>query len=266
MKRMRMIVKWTLAVAASLMLAGGEGWAQQSPSPSVSASHHIADSYNRQSAIGNPQSEGPQSAIRNPQSANPQSTVIDRLVAVVNEEPITESDRLWFLALDAEVPAGSFSDELKRIALEQLIDQQLLYQEAQKLPSIEVSQDEINKYISELITRFPSESAFRRRLEAVGLDQTRLQEIVQRRLLILQFIEFRFRAFVFVSDQEIQSYYERRVLPLAQERGETPPPLDQVKELIEKDIIEDKVASESSLWFEEARRRSEIVRLVEYED
>jgi hypothetical protein len=235
------MIRLTLVVIVSLTWARSEGWAQQNTSPST----HVAAPTN------------PQSAIR-----NPQSTVIDRLVVVVNEAPITESDLLWFLALDAEVPAGPFTDELKRSALRQFIDQELLYQEAEKLPSIEVKPDEIDQYISELIKRFPSESVFGRRLDAVGLDQTTLQQIVQRRLVILQFIEFRFRAFVFVTDQEIQSYYESRVLPLAQERGQTPPPLEQIKDLIEKNLIEDRVASELTLWFEDARRRADIVYLV----
>jgi hypothetical protein len=236
MKRAWMMIKFGFGfgfgLASAMGLAAGAGRAQQ----------------------GNPA----------PPPAQPAGVVIDRLVAVVNDVPITESDVWWFLALDAEAPAGRLSDELKHSALSQLVDQELLYQEAQKLPTGEISQDEISRYNSELIGRFPSESAFRRRLEEVGLDAARLREIVRRRLVILQFIEFRFRSFVFVSDQEIQSYYESRIVPLAHERGETPPPLDQIRSVIEKTITEDKVASEMSAWFEDARRRADIVYPVEY--
>jgi len=176
MKRTWMILKFGLGVTLSLVSTSRESLAQGGALRS--------------------ETQHPTSDIQN--------IGIDRLVAVVNETPITESDLLWFLALDAEAPAGSFSDEMKRSALRQFIDQELLYQEAEKLPSIEVKPEEINQYISELIHRFPSESTFRRRLDAVGLDQTTLQQIVQRRLVILQFMEFRFRAFVFVTDPEIQ--------------------------------------------------------------
>jgi hypothetical protein len=262
MKRTWTILKFGLSVILSLALASSESLAQGGTDLMVFEKAAMND------GLTTVDGELIQSAIRNPiqrTALTAIQVVIDRLVAVVNGDPITESDLLWFLALDPEVPEGRFSDELKRIALGQAIDQQLLYQEAQKLPSLEVSQDEVNKYISELTSRVASESIFRRRLDAVGLDQTIRQEIVKRRLVILQFIEFRFRAFVFVSDEEIQSYYQSRVVPRAQERGQTPPPLDQtLRSIIEKTIIEDKVASELSVWFEEARRRSEIVRLVEY--
>jgi hypothetical protein len=208
----------------------------------------------------------PQSAIRNPQSAGRQSAIhlIDRLVAVVNEYPITESDVLWFLALDPEVTVESYSNELKRRALEQIIDQELLHREAEKLPTVEVTEEAIKQYLGELVSRFPSEAVFGRRCEAVGLTDEALRELARHRVEILRFIDFRFRAFVFVSDAEIQSYYETRIVPAARERQETVPPLDQLRELIEKNIIEDKVAAEMIAWFEENRRRSEIVYLVEY--
>lgn len=197
-------------------------------------------------------------------SPSPSGVIIDRLVALVNDDPITESDILWFLALAPDVPEGPFTDRMKQQALEQYIDRQLLYQEAQKLPTIEVTPEAVAQYIADLTKQFPSESAFRRRLQAVGLDEATLNRIVRRRLIILQFIDFRFRAFVLISDEEVQSYYRHRVVPLAEERGQSPPPLEEVRELIEKNLLEEKVASEMTLWFEEARRRADIVYLVNY--
>ncbi|GEM_PF-390082 len=207
---------------------------------------------------------GPCWAQQRAPSSSPSGVIVDRLVALVNDDPITESDILWFLALAPDVPEGPFTDQMKQQALEQYIDRQLLYQEAQKLPTIEVTQEAIAQYIAELVKQFPSESAFRRRLQAVGLDEATLNQIVRRRLIILQFIDFRFRAFVLVGDEEIQSYYRHRVVPLAEERGQSPPPLEEVRELIEKNLLEEKVASEMTLWFEEARRRADIVYLVNY--
>jgi hypothetical protein len=237
-------------MAVGLMLAGGTNWAQ--------ALERVPFQLTRSQF-------NPQSAIRNPQSARePAAVVIDRLTAIVNGDPIAESDLLWLLSLDPDVPEGATSNTMKGIALRQAIDQQLLYQEAQKLPSLEVDGGEVNQYIAELTGRFPSESIFRRRRQAVGLDDPALREIVKRRLVILHFIEFRFRSFVLVTDQEIQWYYQNRIVRLAEERGEAAPQLNDVRNLIEKTIIQDKVDSEMNNWFDEARRRSEIVSLVEY--
>jgi hypothetical protein len=198
------------------------------------------------------------------QRPNRASVVVDRLVAVVNGAPITESDVLWFLALDPEVPDGDHSISLKRQALEQIIDQKLLHQEAEKLPAGEISDAAVTEHIASHRRLFQSEEAFHRRRARVGLSDEALREVVKNRLEILQFIDFRFRAFVIVTEAETQSYYERAILPVARQSGEAPPAIEQVKDVIQKTITQDKVEAEMIAWFEEARRRSDIVYLVEY--
>jgi len=189
---------------------------------------------------------------------------VDRIAAVVNGTVITESDILWYLALDPETPEGTFSEDAKARALQQLIDQALLHQEAEKLPTLAIAESEIERYLADLRARFPSESAFRRRLAAVGLDERTLREIARHRLEILRFIDFRFRSFVFVSEQEVQGYYESRLVPDARRRGITPPPLEQVRALIERLLREEKTKAEMIAWLDEARRTAEIVLAAPY--
>ncbi len=193
-----------------------------------------------------------------------QTLLIDRIAAVVNGTVITESDILWYLALDPETPEGTFSEDVRARALRQLIDQALLHQEAEKLPALPVAEPEIESYLAQLRARFPSESAFRRRLAAVGLDEQTLREIARHRVEILRFIDFRFRSFVFVSEQEVQWYYETHVLPEAQRRGTPPPPLGDVRSLIERILRDEKMKAEMIAWLEEARRRAEILLYPPY--
>ncbi|GBC77370.1 Chaperone SurA [bacterium HR08] len=193
-----------------------------------------------------------------------QAILLDRIAAVVNGRVITESDIRWYLALDPETPEGEYSEEVKSRALHQLIDQMLLYQEAEKLPTIAITEEEIERYLTELRARFSSERAFAQRLAAVGLDETTLRAIARHRVEILRFIDFRFRAFVFVSEPEVQWYYENRVIPEARRRGTTPPPLEQVRPLIEQILRNEKVKSEMIAWLDEARRTAEIILYPPY--
>ncbi|MCS6815819.1 MAG: SurA N-terminal domain-containing protein [Blastocatellia bacterium] len=193
-----------------------------------------------------------------------QTILVDRIAAVVNGMVITESDILWYLALDPEIPEGTFSEDLKARALQQLIDQALLHQEAEKLPTLTIAESEIEDYLAQLRARFPSEGAFRRRLAAVGLDERTLREIARRRMEILRFIDFRFRSFVFVSEQEVQGYYEGHVVSEAQRRGTTPPSLEQVRSLIERILREEKTKAEMIAWLDDARRTAEIVLYPPY--
>lgn len=185
--------------------------------------------------------------------------LVDRIAAVVNGDVISESDIRWYLALDPELADHPGPPDRDVRALQQLIDQRLLDQEAEKLPAIEISDADVQDYLRQLIARFPSESVFRRRIEEAGLDSETLREIARHRLEILRFIDFRFRSFVFVSDQEIQSAYQQKVVAVARARGQEPPALEQVRTLLEKIISDEKVTSELIAWLDEARRTAEII-------
>lgn len=185
--------------------------------------------------------------------------IVDRIAAVVNGDVITESDIRWYLALDPELASRPEPLDKEVRALQQLIDQRLLHQEAEKLPTIEISPAQVEDYLAKLIARFPSESVFRQRIEGAGLDTDMLREIARHRLEILRFIDFRFRSFVFVSDQEIQSAYQQKVIAVARARGEEPPPLESVRGLLEKIISDEKVTSELIGWLDDARRAAEII-------
>src|SRR4030095_1972770 len=99
--------------------------------------------------------------------------VVDKMVATVNAgvktDLITYSDLLWQLSLQpGTVLDNPTSADLNR-ALRLLIDQRLILQEAEKLPTIVPTQKEISDARGELARNFASEPAFRERLQRVGL-------------------------------------------------------------------------------------------------
>src|SRR5678815_2050430 len=86
--------------------------------------------------------------------------VVDKMVATVNAgvktDLITYSDLLWQLALQpGTVLDNPTSADLNR-ALRLLIDQRLILQEAEKLPTIVPTQKEISDARDELARNFPS--------------------------------------------------------------------------------------------------------------
>ncbi|HEY7543356.1 MAG TPA: hypothetical protein VID27_00655, partial [Blastocatellia bacterium] len=191
--------------------------------------------------------------------------LVDQILVVVNDEIITRTDLLWNLALDhnSPSPAGPVSsDRLKRM-LEVLIDQRLVYQEAVKIPSAEISQEDIDKKRNELIKEFSSEAEFRQRVEAVGLSSARIDEMMRERILIDRFVEFRFRSFVFVSENEIQKYYDEQLAPRVRQAGQVPPPLEQVRDQINELLKREKFDLELDRWLREARQRSDIAQIAE---
>jgi hypothetical protein len=122
--------------------------------------------------------------------------VVDKMVATVNAgvktELITYSDLMWQLALQPNTPLDNPTSPDLNSALRLLIDQRLILQEAEKLPTIVPTQAEITEARTELVRLFPSEPAFRERLQRVGLTSEKLDEILEQRLKMEKYLDFSF--------------------------------------------------------------------------
>lgn len=193
--------------------------------------------------------------------------VVDKMVATVNAgvrtELITYSDLIWQLALQPNTQLDNPSSEQLNRALRLLIDQRLILQEAEKLPTIVPTAAEISDARTELARYFPSEPAFRERLQRVGLTSEKLDEILEQRLKMEKYLDFRFRNFVVISQKEIADYYRDVYVPRFQARnpGRIVPTQEQARQEIEKTLMEAKIESDTDAFLDMARERAEIVML-----
>ncbi|MBI3653841.1 MAG: hypothetical protein HY231_22650 [Acidobacteria bacterium] len=197
--------------------------------------------------------------------ALPPQKVVDQILTLVNDEPITRTDLLWSLAMDAKAPnpANGVSTDLLRQKLDVMIDEKIVAQEALRIPTAEITPTEIEAKHKALMATFPTAEAFRQRLEGVGLTAEKLDELLRRRIIIEKYITFRFQSFILVSDQEIQEYYDRTLAPQMKEKGAVPPPLAEVSEMIRARVKSNKIEAELETWLTSARQRAEIISLVE---
>ena len=193
--------------------------------------------------------------------------VVDKMVATVNAgvrtDLITYSDLMWQLALQPQsVLDNPTSDDLNR-AMRLLIDQRLILQEAEKIPTIVPTQKEVSDARDELARNFTSRLEFEQRLQRVGLTSEKLNEIVEARLKMEKYLDFRFRNFVVISQKEIADYYREVYTPRMRLRfpGRIVAPLEQVREEIEKTLMEAKIESDTDAFLDAARERAEIVVL-----
>jgi hypothetical protein len=192
--------------------------------------------------------------------------VVDRMVAVVNGgELITYSDLLWQLALQPDMPIDSPRREDLRRALELLIDQRLVVQEAEKLPHVHATEQETKDAEAALIKRFPSQAEFQRRLERVGLTAAALREIIHERIDMEKYLDFRFRSFTVVTPQEVEAYYKDVYVPRHRRTrpGVVVPELKGVYDALQNEIIERKIETDTDNFLEEARAAAQITVLDE---
>ena len=198
--------------------------------------------------------------------------VVDKMVATVNADGATEcggvclitySDLLWQLALQPNTPLENApSADLNR-ALRLVIDQRLILQEAEKLPSIAPTAEEIKARRDELVKIFGSLPVLQERMQRVGLTAEKLDEILDQRLKIEKYLDFRFRNFVVITQQEIADYYRDVYVPRLRARapGQIVPTLEEARDEIERILQESKIETDTDAFLDTARERAEIVTL-----
>jgi hypothetical protein len=176
---------------------------------------------------------------------------------------ITYSDLLWQLALQPGTPLDNPSSaDLNRV-MRLIIDQRLILQEAEKLPTLAPTDKEISDARDALARAFPSQAEFQQRLLKVGLTSEKLAEILDQREKIEKYLDFRFRNFVVITQKEISDYYSEVYVPRLRARnpGQIVPTLEQARVEIERTLTEAKIESDTDAFLDNARERAEIVTL-----
>ena len=197
--------------------------------------------------------------------------IVDQVLTLVNDDIITRIDLLWSIAIDPKAPSpvGPVGSDLLRQKLDVMIDERLVSQEAARIPTTDITQEEIDRKRTELIASFKSEAEFRQRAGSVGLTPQKIDDLLRQRILIERFVDFRFRSFVLATEQEIKRYYDETFAPEMRRKGQVPPSLDQmlegrtVREKIREIVKARKVDDELDRWLSAARQRAEVVQLAE---
>lgn len=196
--------------------------------------------------------------------------VVDKMVATVSDgvrtQVITYSDLMWQLALEPDTSINPPSSDDLKIALQTLINQRLITLEAQRLPSIKANEKEIDEKIKDTLDRFPTQTEFIERLKRVGFESAadeNFRRIMEQRVTIEKYIDFRFRSFVVVTPEDEMTYYQETFLPRFRKEnpGMLMPTLNQIRPQINKTLTERKIAEDIEKFLENSKDRAEIVYL-----
>lgn len=194
--------------------------------------------------------------------------VLDRVVAVVNNQAILSSD------LDDEVrlavldpSGGGLASITRKQALDQLISRALIRQQIRQEDeqAATPSQDLVEARLGEIRREVPAcirqncvtDAGWQAFLTAHGLTARRVEVYMRRRLEILGFIERRFRQGINISPQEIETYYKETLLP-QYAQGEAIPALDKVSPRIEEILLQKQVSALFDDWLKNLRKQGDV--------
>jgi len=139
---------------------------------------------------------------------------IDRVVAVVNDEIILDSELEEFTApmmrnpVDLDTPEGAaVFEQLKKKYLDKLIDQRLIGQQAAEL-KLSVSPDEVDRSIEEIKRSNKIDDAeFLEALKAQGLTLSGYRKTLKKQILDMKVISTAVRSRIQITEEEVRTAY-----------------------------------------------------------
>lgn len=209
--------------------------------------------------------------LASPAAAQPPETPVglelqDRILAVVDEDPILSSDvdRAITLGL-VERREGESVRELRRRVLDSLIEQSVRLQEVSRFGIEQVPVEAIEAQVEAVRGRFASDEEFLARLDEVGLDLEALRQLVARQLAVLVYFEEFLGPRIFVDLEEIRAYYEETFVPAMRAEGTVPPPIAEVREEIREILKQRKLNEAIERRTEELRREADVLDFFDEE-
>jgi peptidyl-prolyl cis-trans isomerase SurA len=195
---------------------------------------------------------------------------LDRTVAIVNGELILDSDVDQERRFSALLPYGEASGSYTRErAIERLINRKLILQQSRLQPQDPITNEEAEKDLDALRKELPackihdceSKAGWDRYLASEGFSEASLLELWKQRMEVLAFIERRFKQGVKITPQQIDTYYEKTMLPLYAAQHATPPKVDAISERIQEVLLQQQVSNLLSDWLQSLRAQGSVVVL-----
>jgi peptidyl-prolyl cis-trans isomerase SurA len=199
-----------------------------------------------------------------------QGKEIDRVVAIVNGALILDSDVDQERRFSALLPYGEASGRYSRDeAIERLINRDLILQQSQLQPGDEISMEAATKDLEGLRKSIPTckeyhcdtKAGWDRFLATQGFTEQSLTKLWRQRMEVLAFIELRFRMGIKISPEEIQTYYEKTLLPQYAAQRATPPPVKSISRRIQEVLLQREVSGLLSDWLNSLRAQGNVVLL-----
>jgi hypothetical protein len=200
-----------------------------------------------------------------------QPQVIDRMVAIVDNHVITQSD--WdeqqrFEALAEGRSAAGIQPSAA--ALERLIDRVLISEHLSGARMQHATPEEIKAQIAAIRKQLPpaqgqDDASWRKTLAEYLISEEDLTQIVAEQVDVLRFVEIRFRPSVQVTPEEMEAYYNKTLVPELKKAGAPDsnlPQLKQVEDRIRQVLVEERVNEILNSWEQSLRAQANIRRIA----
>jgi hypothetical protein len=186
--------------------------------------------------------------------------VVDRIVAKVETDIILMSD-IQQLARYQTFLDGK--PQTNQEILERLVDQWIVRSEANVARFPQPAEEEVTRSFERLKRSFSSPEEFEERKKLSGLSDDQIREYLRAQLYLSNYLDSRFRPVIQIDEKAIDDFYQKRVVPRAESRGQTPPPLDKARDFIQEALVQRAINEQADRWLKESRARVRVELLFD---
>lgn len=257
-----------LACATALVLACASSCLAQN----THSDQTLVDTTGHTTTMGTDTKSGYSSSVNSvPPVLPPNAIRLDRVVAVINGDVVLGSDVLEEQRFEKLQPFQSKSSGSEdQQALDRVINRTLILQQLKELKEPpQIKDAEFNTQISDLRKHLPvcggdkcaTDAGWKAVLASQGFTEDQFEHRWRVRMLVLSFIEQRFRAGVRVSKPDIQAYYDNSFVPQFKSRNLPAPPLAKVSPRIDEILLQQHVNGLLAEWLNSLKDQGNVAIL-----
>lgn len=189
--------------------------------------------------------------------------VIDCIAISVGRAAVTRSaieEQARITAFLNRVPVDD-SPAARRRTAERLVDVVLIRREMEISRYAPAEPADVDKLLDRVRTEHGSKrEVFQRELEKYKIDEAALRRHLALQAQTLRFVELRFRPGSSVTDSEVDLYYRDQFLPefTRSNPNKTAPELEQIRERLEAEMLDQRVEQSMEQWLKEARAQTRV--------
>ncbi len=185
------------------------------------------------------------------------AVIVDRVAVTLGNQVITESELIREIQLTAFLNGEKpdLRPDAKRKAAERLIEQKLVRKEMElgcdPEPPSSTAEEMLAQFVKQR-ARNPGE--LDAELKQAGLTREQLKNHLHWQAALLQFVDFRFRPAVQVTNRDIRTYYQEHFENAPGKR----PALEDVREQILQIITARRADEQMDAWLKDTRKHTRI--------
>ncbi len=188
---------------------------------------------------------------------------IDEVLAVVDRNPILQSDLALAALVGIGPSAGSSDTEREHDPLDARVRLELQYLDLIASGALQRLEIDVGQQLESMTAHGGGEVRLREALATDGLEWEDVEALALRVAAVQTWVKRHLRPRVTVTIRDVEQAYRRVIVEPMRDAGTTPPSLAHVNEDLRLLVSEEKLNAEIERWLDQCRDRHRVTRFVE---